>query len=125
MDLCKATTKAGKPCRYRGRVDGYCRVHLKLRDADDCPICYESVTPGTSTTTRCNHVFHSTCLQRWMEVKTTCPMCRDDIRPTTGSLRPSNGPHIIYVDSHEQLLPFLNAPVEIRFTANYWESVSR
>jgi hypothetical protein len=85
--MCQGVTKAGTHCSYRGRHNGYCKIHADKK-LGDCPICYEEVTKGTSTTTRCKHVFHKACLERWMEEKPTCPMCRENIRPTTGQLRP-------------------------------------
>lgn len=180
--MCQGVTKAGTHCSYRGRHNGYCKIHADKK-LGDCPICYEEVTKGTSTTTRCKHVFHKACLERWMEEKTTCPMCRENIRPTTGQLRPRNyspgwafdflsappapppppvplsrgsnrmivalgtfineNPNIlerlpsnqqespssnqtVYIDSENDLDNFLisvrNAPVDIQFTTNYWES---
>jgi len=75
-------------------------------------------------------------------------MCRENIRPTYGVLRPRPPPvptylpdhrvgvavgafiagnppsaPIIYINSHEESIPYLNAPVDIRFTVEYWESV--
>ena len=191
LPICKGVTKSGKPCSYRGRHNGYCKIHAAPgtlcdsgKNMGDCPICYEEITKGTSTTTRCKHVFHKACLERWMEEKTTCPMCRENIRPTTGQLRPRNyssgwafdflnappapppppvplsrgsnrmivalgtfineNPNIlerlpsiqqefptsnqtVYIDSENDLDNFLisvrNAPIDIRFTSNYWEGV--
>ena len=28
----------------------------------------------------CNHIFHSECLKIWLSNKTTCPICRNDLR---------------------------------------------
>ena len=86
LPICKGVTKAGTACTYRGRHEGFCKIHAPKK-LEDCPICYEEITEKTSTTTRCKHVFHKTCLERWMEEKTNCPMCRENIRPTTGQLR--------------------------------------
>ena len=139
LPICKGVTKSGKPCSYRGRHNGYCKIHAAPgtlcdtgKKMGDCPICYEEVTKGTSTTTRCKHVFHKACLERWMEEKTTCPMCRENIRPTTGQLQPRVRMHetfigeIVLINSPEELDTFLdsvrNAPIEIRFTNNYWET---
>ncbi len=172
--MCQGVTKAGTHCSYRGRHNGYCKIHADKK-LGDCPICYEEVTKGTSTTTRCKHVFHKACLERWMEEKPTCPMCRENIRPTTGQLRPStyrswhapppppppplaslpsrmivnlgtfinenpnnwqrlgiwsNFPVLDHDDVHyinseneldDLLISVRNAPIEIRFTSNYWE----
>ena len=41
----------------------------------ECPVCYESIESG-STTTRCGHTYHEACLSKWLERATTCPTCR-------------------------------------------------
>ena len=180
LSICKGVTQSGKRCSYRGRHNGYCKIHAAPgtlcdtgKKMGDCPICYEEVTKGTSTTTRCKHVFHKACLERWTEEKTTCPMCRENIRPTTGQLRspqilplpypppaplyrgpsrlivalgtfinenpnnwgmfgiqqesPELNRNVHYINSENELDDFLisvrNAPIDIRFTSNYWEGV--
>ncbi|KAJ3104446.1 hypothetical protein HDU97_009231 [Phlyctochytrium planicorne] len=59
----------------------------------DCAICFSSVFPdgfpATPTPairlsymfTPCRHIFHSTCLEKWMEVKFECPICRFELPP--------------------------------------------
>nr|KAJ3423051.1 hypothetical protein HK105_003877 [Polyrhizophydium stewartii] len=32
--------------------------------------------------TPCHHIFHTECLERWMEVKLECPVCRSELPPT-------------------------------------------
>jgi hypothetical protein len=87
--VCKGVKKNGAPCSYRGKHDGYCKFHL----SDDCSICYERMTSKDKTTTRCKHVYHSACLERWLTTSNTCPLCRETLkeqppaRPTTGQLR--------------------------------------
>ena len=29
--------------------------------------------------TKCNHLFHAKCLERWIECKSKCPNCRREI----------------------------------------------
>lgn len=42
----------------------------------ECTTCLEEISNG-GVTTRCNHVFHITCLEQWLdEPKNTCPNCR-------------------------------------------------
>ncbi|XP_037475046.1 RING finger protein 215-like [Triticum dicoccoides] len=48
---------------------------------DDCAICLDGLEgepavqlPG------CPHAFHRRCISTWFSKKTTCPMCRDDVR---------------------------------------------
>ena len=95
LPICKGITQSGKRCSFKGRHYGYCKTHAHpdyLRDLikkmGECPICYEKITSKTSITTRCKHVFHNACLERWMETSQTCPMCRGYIHPTTGRHRP-------------------------------------
>lgn len=47
-------------------------------ESNDCPICMMPVdtTERGYLITPCDHVFHDTCLQQWMEVKLECPSCR-------------------------------------------------
>ena len=149
IPICCGVKKNGQPCQFRGRHDGYCKFHFPHTNSEttgDCPICYEKMTSSNLIKTSCKHEFHRSCLERWTSQNSSCPLCRSHIenkRPTIGTLsqsairelaraslaraearwpsRPIVDP-IIYIDSHEQLLPYLNAPVEIHFTQNYWES---
>ncbi|KAM7258490.1 hypothetical protein ACFE04_014231 [Oxalis oulophora] len=47
---------------------------------DKCSICLEklSLTKQTSfvTKTKCSHLFHGDCIDRWLSKSSTCPMCR-------------------------------------------------
>ena len=87
--VCKGVKKNGAPCSYRGKHEGYCKLHRP----NDCPVCCERMTSRNTTTTRCNHVYHTACLERWLATKHTCPLCREDlgeqppVRPTTGQVR--------------------------------------
>ncbi len=50
----------------------------QLHDADVCPICMEMLHKDKSIT-KCNHMFHSSCLATWLQMHDTCPMCRTNI----------------------------------------------
>ena len=43
-----------------------------------CPICHE-LLDYTSVSGRCNHNFHFGCLDRWLQLNSSCPYCRDEI----------------------------------------------
>jgi len=129
IPICCGFKKNGQPCQFRGRYDGRCKFHAPKEPVGslcDCPICYEKITSSNMIKTSCKHEFHRSCLERWTSKNSSCPLCRAPVeseRPTTGILSPRPvAPPIIYINSHEQLLPYLNAPVEIRFTQNYWGS---
>ena len=52
--------------------------------AAECVICMSEVdtsTRGARMVTPCNHVFHTGCLRKWMEVKLECPTCRSALPP--------------------------------------------
>ena len=40
----------------------------------ECPICYDP-SPRALITTKCNHSFHESCLNRWLQTSETCPLC--------------------------------------------------
>ncbi|KAL7490117.1 hypothetical protein ACHAW6_015836 [Cyclotella cf. meneghiniana] len=56
---------------------------MSTDDADaqtlDCVICYNEIDVNDRSCymlAPCLHIFHSTCLEQWMEVKMECPICR-------------------------------------------------
>eukprot|EP00929_Paragymnodinium_shiwhaense_P038208 TRINITY_DN20234_c0_g1_i2.p1 TRINITY_DN20234_c0_g1~~TRINITY_DN20234_c0_g1_i2.p1 ORF type:complete len:353 (-),score=43.52 TRINITY_DN20234_c0_g1_i2:71-1087(-) len=47
---------------------------------DQCSVCMSPFSTGTTVKTkRCQHLFHKKCLQHWLNVNRTCPLCRDDL----------------------------------------------
>jgi hypothetical protein len=47
----------------------------------DCSICLTPVEPAAVIfDLPCNHVFHEGCLKTWLEKKSTCPLCRKEIK---------------------------------------------
>ena len=53
-----------------------------------CPICQEPT--ATPKTTSCRHTFCQSCLDKWLETKHTCPMCRTKIRDTNNFTQTHN-----------------------------------
>lgn len=49
----------------------------------DCCICMESVAIHSRDrmVTPCNHFFHAACLERWLEVRLECALCRSPVPP--------------------------------------------
>ncbi len=46
---------------------------------ENCAICI-SVLSDQVLKTKCNHVFHETCLKNWFQRKQNCPCCRENIQ---------------------------------------------
>jgi E3 ubiquitin-protein ligase synoviolin len=42
-----------------------------------CPICMNDMEIGKAV--RCGHVFHMSCLKRWVERQQVCPICRQSM----------------------------------------------
>ena len=45
----------------------------------ECVICYNGIDvagPGEYMVSPCDHLFHRACLERWMDIKLECPVCR-------------------------------------------------
>lgn len=49
----------------------------------ECCICKESVAIHSRErmVTPCNHFFHAACLERWLEVRLECALCRSPVPP--------------------------------------------
>jgi len=52
--------------------------------ANDCVICFETVANKESNFSccLCKNIFHKNCINRWIKINNTCPLCRMKI-PTT------------------------------------------
>lgn len=50
-------------------------------DTRDCLVCREEFTSGCSLIKlpRCAHVFHSECLEKWLQLQSWCPVCRSEL----------------------------------------------
>lgn len=47
------------------------------KEAATCAICFEEVDDTKEfQVTPCNHAFHASCLQEWLNSNMSCPMCR-------------------------------------------------
>jgi hypothetical protein len=49
-------------------------------DQGDCTICFESFYGNTElTVTKCTHIFHKSCIEKWSEQSPSCPACRNPL----------------------------------------------
>jgi|AntRauTorckE6833_2_1112554.scaffolds.fasta_scaffold71391_1 hypothetical protein len=75
--------KSGKQCKTKPRFGNYCSKHkkwsiLKNKKSDICTICIEIINKNKKIT-KCNHLFHSKCLDKWLTIGNTCPLCRTEL----------------------------------------------
>jgi len=47
------------------------------KNADVCPICYQAMSAAKIT--RCRHLFHNSCLKKWLQKQDSCPMCLEPL----------------------------------------------
>ncbi|XP_048533989.1 RING-H2 finger protein ATL39-like [Triticum urartu] len=49
-----------------------------LQPEGDCPVCLEAFgdDDGVKVVPACGHVFHAPCIDRWLDVRNSCPVCR-------------------------------------------------
>jgi hypothetical protein len=108
LQVCKGVTKAGGPCKNLGRYTGFCKIH---KPCSDCPICYEPINKKDSKITACKHEFHKTCLEKWLETKHTCPICRYALKE---EVRTAHG--VGQILTTEQISQFLQEHVHTNWT---------
>ena len=52
----------------------------------DCPICLEPISRNKKIL-KCNHAFHKSCVNTWLQRHDTCPMCRCLINYIEGKIK--------------------------------------
>ena len=63
----------------------------------ECPVCMVEFDKGSrnTVTTECGHKFHYSCLFKWNQDNTSCPMCRTDFEDIENAPPPpSSGQHL-------------------------------
>ncbi|KAL6905298.1 hypothetical protein ACP4OV_002899 [Aristida adscensionis] len=45
---------------------------------EDCPVCLEPFADddGVRVVPACGHLYHAPCIDRWLDVRNSCPVCR-------------------------------------------------
>ena len=89
--ICTGTPKK-TPCAYRAKAGSdFCGLNTPNAECEDCPICFVRITrTSVKKQLSCDHTFHRKCIDKWLRDRSTCPMCRRQVRqPLT---------HVFYVD---------------------------
>lgn len=56
--------------------------HSGFPTAEPCPICMSKLGDGEVVISlQCGHYYHRSCIQTWLEISRTCPMCKAPIHP--------------------------------------------
>jgi Ring finger domain len=60
----------------------------------ECTICITELEDGDMVRTlpKCNHVFHRDCIDRWLYISGTCPICRTAVSAGESSINSSSLP---------------------------------
>jgi hypothetical protein len=51
---------------------------ISLSINTECSICYEQITNNASKL-ECGHIYHRECIDKWVQVNSTCPYCRHSL----------------------------------------------
>lgn len=46
---------------------------------DVCAICFSELSSQEARITQCGHIYHFTCLRKWLYLQDTCPLCHQQI----------------------------------------------
>jgi hypothetical protein len=65
-------------------------IHVKPEQKEEiCTICLENINSQPENegmkevALKCNHLFHSDCINKWLAFKHTCPTCREPVEINT------------------------------------------
>lgn len=73
------TMKTLKLClkRLKSKITFNLEWKSKVCDMSNCAICKEPMSQSDSGQLKCNHAFHSGCIEEWFTINNTCPCCRE------------------------------------------------
>lgn len=75
----------------------------KIKDRNDpCSICLSKFKKNVSQT-QCGHNFHRKCLEKWLNISPTCPMCKGAMRDVVEPINIRNLSITLYIPSRYSL----------------------
>jgi hypothetical protein len=87
----------------------------------ECPICLEEISKKDASKIMCSnkHLYHDKCIKEWMEHKTECPLCKENLLPDNKK----KIVELLQTINMEEALNFANSVTmflqKIQATANY------
>lgn len=88
MPRCSFKKVDGIICKLKTNNE-FCHMHT---DMSECSICYGKINKNDYYVSDCNHTFHSSCIDTWLERDNTCPLCRADLPQEKYKVTISNDP---------------------------------
>ncbi|XP_073137941.1 E3 ubiquitin-protein ligase MPSR1-like [Henckelia pumila] len=70
------STKTGQPPASKESIEALKSVEIE-KEGEECAICLEEWPVGDKAKEMpCNHIFHGGCLEKWLKIHGSCPVCR-------------------------------------------------
>ncbi|CAL4976833.1 unnamed protein product [Urochloa decumbens] len=81
-------SRQGTPPAKKEAVEALPTVEIagSGNDGDSCPVCLEDYAPGEHAREMpCRHKFHANCIVPWLEMHSSCPVCRFELPADDGN----------------------------------------
>ena len=79
-DLCELAISLDPECIQFVKLQTRYQLSKYNNSIDlECSICMNSDDINEYSKTSCNHIFHTKCIEKWVEIKSDCPCCRNKI----------------------------------------------
>ena len=70
----------------QNQIEENTRTLIHQQADGQCAICFDNYSGHTvRVISRCNHIYHTNCIDRWFQTHSTCPMCRIDLLSNTNT----------------------------------------
>ncbi|KAL8157269.1 hypothetical protein AgCh_002102 [Apium graveolens] len=69
-----SSNKDGPPPASKASIEAMQVVETK--EGDECVICMEEYIDTIAKEMPCKHVFHGECVEKWLKMNGSCPVCR-------------------------------------------------
>lgn len=74
----------------------------KKMENENCPICFDEIDNAEKGVTKCMHTFHDTCILKWMEKSSKCPLCNFELNPVGCEVRFRDFEEIPFSDDYDE-----------------------
>ncbi|CAK8536724.1 unnamed protein product [Lathyrus sativus] len=73
----ESTRKKGQPPASKESIEAMKRVEIEESDDRECVVCLEEFeVGGVVREMPCEHRFHGDCIEKWLGIHGSCPVCR-------------------------------------------------